>query len=268
VAGLTRRALLLAAGAGALAPVAALAAPYVAPLLASEALAEAAVHLGQRYVYGGVRPGQFDCSSYVCWAWRIPRRTTDTIGPYVREIDKDDLRPGDAMNRPLAGRLGHIRIFDGWAEPGQRLVWVYEAVRRYGVVHQVVPYSDRYVPVRRLSMIADVPLPEPKLPADYEIPNGRFYTQAAGQDGLIGFTITNEVGVRLFNEYWRLGGAEKLGVPTTGRFEANGFVLQATEHGMLRWDPKDGRAEFVESHEELEHAGEAAEPRRSPVLEA
>ncbi|HEY3082015.1 MAG TPA: hypothetical protein VGM69_19170 [Chloroflexota bacterium] len=40
MAGLTRRALLLAAGAGALAPVAALAASYVAPLLASEALAE------------------------------------------------------------------------------------------------------------------------------------------------------------------------------------------------------------------------------------
>jgi hypothetical protein len=188
--------------------------------------------------------------------------------PYVTEIDKEELRPGDAMNRPLAGRQGHIRIFDGWAEPGQRLVWVYEAVRRYGVVRQVVPYSDRYLPVRRLNMIVDVPLPEPKLPQDYEIPNGRFYSQAAGKDGLSGFTITNEVGVRLFNEYWRLGGHAKLGVPTTGRFEASGFVLQATERGMLRWDPEAGSAEFVESHDELTHAGPAAEPRRSPVLES
>src|SRR5262245_4037537 len=139
MAGSTRRAFLLAATAGAaataLAPASALAGLYVPPLRASQALAEAAEHLGQKYVYGGVRPGQFDCSSYVCWAWDIPRRTTDTMDPYVTEIDKEDLRPGDAMNRPLAGRQGHIRIFDGWAEPGQRLVWVYEAVRRYGVVH-------------------------------------------------------------------------------------------------------------------------------------
>ena len=57
-------------------------------------------------------------------------------------------------------------------------------------------------------------------------------------------------------------------MPTTGRFEANGFVLQATERGMLRWDPEAGSAEFVESHQELMHAGPAAEPRRSPVLES
>ena len=152
---LTRRSLLAATLA--LLPARALAAPQVAPLRASDVLAEAKTHVGERYVYGGTKPGSFDCSSYVSWCWRLPRLTTDTFGPYVQVIPKDDLRPGDAMNNPLPGKRGHVRIFADWANVERSKVWVYEAAEKLGVVYRQVDYDGKqYTPVRRLNVVSDV----------------------------------------------------------------------------------------------------------------
>ena len=85
-------------------------------LSALKVLKSAEKYLGVQYVYGGFAPGGFDCSGYVSKIWEISRRTTDNMADVVRPIGKDELLPGDALNYPQPGAIGHIRIFDKWAE--------------------------------------------------------------------------------------------------------------------------------------------------------
>jgi hypothetical protein len=349
------------------------------PIKASEILKGAEQYLRVPYVYGGFSPSGFDCSGYVSTVWRIPRRTTDTIGDVVRPIGKNDLLPGDGLNYPLAGKTGHIRIFDKWATADKALVWVYEATEPE-VMHRVVPYDPRYVPVRRLNVVSDVPMPPPpplpadwnkpppsrapaarayppgtvvgrvtdeksgapvknarvfywtesdhysvdsvvtdgdgrytiakvpagsyelaayakgydvefrgevdlrtggkatfdlklvpslgelagarlgsgsstpteraardvrmtdgppaSLPLDHEVPNGWFFTQTSGRDGVGGFAVTDEGGVRFWSEFGRLGGVSGLGYPVSRRFVSRGFTVQAFQKGVLQWRPE------------------------------
>jgi 5-hydroxyisourate hydrolase-like protein (transthyretin family) len=144
--------------------------PPPGPIKASDALKSAQKYLGVPYVYGGFAPSGFDCSGYVSKVWEIGRQTTDTMGAVTRPIGKDELLPGDALNYPQPGEIGHIRIFDKWATADKALVWVYEATEPE-VMHRVVPYDPRYAPVRRLNMQNDVPMPPPPpLPADWNKP--------------------------------------------------------------------------------------------------
>jgi hypothetical protein len=153
--------------------------PPPGPIKASDVLKSARSYLGVPYVYGGFAPSGFDCSGYVSKIWEISRQTTDTMAAVTRPINKDELLPGDALNYPQPGAVGHVRIFDKWATADKALVWVYEATEPQ-VMHRVVPYDPRYSPVRRLNIQSDVPMPPPPpLPADWNKPVKPAAPQAA-----------------------------------------------------------------------------------------
>src|SRR5579862_7739933 len=66
--------------------------------------------------------------------------------------------------------------------------------------------------------------------ADFDIPNGHFYTQANGGAGAqYGYRITNDGGIGFWNEFQRLGGVNLLGYPASTRFMLDGFMVQATQ---------------------------------------
>jgi len=368
-----------------------------APIKASKVLATAKKHLGVPYVYGGSTAKGFDCSGYVSAVWEIGRRTTDTLGDVTVPIAKEQLMPGDALNYPRAGTIGHIRIFDKWATADRALVWVYEADTPQ-VMHRVVPYDPRYVPVRRVNIDSDVPLPPPpplpkdwgtkpiakpapsaprlppatiagrvidektrlpianarvfywsgterytvdsvvtgndgwftikdvpagmydlagyaknydvefrgnadlrtggraefelvlapavgdlagsrigtvqplppnanlpsrtfpenaptKLPQDHAIPNGWFYTQATGGDGITGFAIVDDGAGNFYSEFRRLGGVAALGYPISQRYRAHGFVVQAMQKGIMQWRPEVSQVWLTNVFDEMNAAG-------------
>ena len=114
-------------------------------------LERAASLLGLRYVWGGnsTRNGM-DCSAYVSWVWGVPRYTTDSIWNVSFPISKAELRPGDALNLTIGRdprRLGHIRLFEAWANAEHSAMWVFEETPPRSV-HRVVAYDDRYQPIR------------------------------------------------------------------------------------------------------------------------
>ncbi|HYK99015.1 MAG TPA: hypothetical protein VEU77_11560, partial [Candidatus Acidoferrales bacterium] len=87
---------------------------------------------------------------YVSWVWSTPRYSTDSIWNVSFPISKAELLPGDALNL-TTGRdprhLGHIRLFEAWANAAHTAMWVYEETPPR-VVHRVVTYDDRYQPIR------------------------------------------------------------------------------------------------------------------------
>jgi hypothetical protein len=112
----------------------------------------AASLLGVPYVWGGDAVSGMDCSAYVSRAWGVSRQTTDTLQKVSDPISKVELRSGDALNLPTwkdPSRHGHVRLFDRWADPGKTRMWVYEETSEAGgSVHRVIPYDDRYQPMR------------------------------------------------------------------------------------------------------------------------
>ena len=145
-------------------------APPPKPVKASDVLKSAEQYIGVPYVWGGFSAAGFDCSGYISKIWDIPRRTTDSIGDMVKPISRDELLPGDALNKPTSGEIGHIRLFDKWATADKALMWVYEETEPQ-VMHRVVPYDPRYTPVRRINIVNDVPMPPPPpLPANWNKP--------------------------------------------------------------------------------------------------
>ncbi len=80
---------------------------------------------------------------------------------------------------------------------------------------------------------------------DFPIPNGHFFSQASGRGETYGFGVTNDDGILFYDEFLRLGGAERLGYPASQRFVLDGFVVQATQKQLLQWHPESGRADFV-----------------------
>jgi hypothetical protein len=127
------------------------AAPDPTVLVRNAILQRAASVLGLRYVWGGNSTvNGMDCSAYVSWTWGTSRWSTDSIGNVSFPIAKADLRPGDALNLTTGRdpqRLGHIRIFEAWANEQRTAMWVYEETPPRAV-HRVVTYDDRYQPIR------------------------------------------------------------------------------------------------------------------------
>lgn len=126
--------------------------PPVASPERAAILARARGMLGVPYRWGGNGPDGLDCSAFLSRAWGIARQTTDTLPQVAREISKDELQPGDALNLPTwrdAQRAGHVRLFAGWANAERTLMHVYEATATPGrAVHQVIPYDPAYAPLR------------------------------------------------------------------------------------------------------------------------
>jgi hypothetical protein len=222
-------------------------------------------YLGVPYVYGGNDPARgLDCSSYVSLIWGIPRQSTDTMHNYAFEIDADDLMPGDAMNFPFQGRRSHMRLFAGWATEDRSAVWVYECAFRRGVNTRPISYDERYTPIRRSNFVPDVAMPEPHLPPDHEVPNGRFFSQTVSKDGTSGYAVLDKDGVALWTELRRLGGVEALGYPLSRRFDFLGAAVQRFERGFLRWRPDQRNAVVVFG---VPVPSDAAVPHPSPLTE-
>ncbi|MCL4535487.1 MAG: glycosyl hydrolase family 18 protein [Bacteroidetes bacterium] len=89
---------------------------------------------------------------------------------------------------------------------------------------------------------------------DWDIAKGHFFTQANGLPTGTrrkGFAITNDGGVRFWDEYQRLGGVDALGYPISRRFRWKDFTVQAFQKGVLQWRPEVNQAYFANVLDEL-----------------
>ena len=94
--------------------------------------------------------------------------------------------------------------------------------------------------------------------ADYDIPNGHFYTQANGQPpgtSRKGFAIVDDAAAPLWSEFRRLGGVAALGYPVSRRFTWDGFVCQAVQKGILQWQPAVNGVYLVNVFDEMSRQG-------------
>lgn len=130
-------------------------APDPSLMVRDEIIRRAASLLGLRYVWGGNSTvNGMDCSAYVSWVWGVSRYTTDSIWNVSFPISKAELRAGDALNLTIGRdprRLGHIRLFEAWANAERTAMWVYEETPPR-VVHRVIAYDDRYQPIRLMGL--------------------------------------------------------------------------------------------------------------------
>ena len=121
-------------------------------------LARAASMLAIPYVWGGNSTTRgMDCSAWVSRVWGVERYSTDSIGHVSFPITKSELLPGDALNLTTGRdprRLGHIRLFEAWANAARTLMWVYEATPPQSI-HRVIAYDDRYQPIRLSGLSGD-----------------------------------------------------------------------------------------------------------------
>jgi hypothetical protein len=104
-------------------------------------------------------PVGVDCSGLVSECWRLyARRSTYDIGEVCEQLPGyDDLRPGDAVNKPYS----HVILFEGWLDGTHEKMRVFEAgdakrggdPKNYEKVHEDVYDRDwllqhRFVPIR------------------------------------------------------------------------------------------------------------------------
>ena len=123
-----------------------------------EILSRAASMLNIPYVWGGnsTKTGM-DCSAWLSRAWGVDRYSTDSIWNVSHPITKDELRPGDALNLTTGRdprRVGHIRLFEAWANPAHTVMWVYEETEPHSM-HRVVVYDERFQPIRLAGLSND-----------------------------------------------------------------------------------------------------------------
>ncbi|MGB0388199.1 MAG: WD40/YVTN/BNR-like repeat-containing protein [Ardenticatenaceae bacterium] len=89
--------------------------------------------------------------------------------------------------------------------------------------------------------------------ADYDIPNGHFYTQTANGEG--GFSVLDNSQANFWSDFQRLGGLQTVGYPISRRYEKDGFVTQAFQKLVLQWRPEVGQAWPVNVFDELSKSG-------------
>ncbi|MFH1523625.1 MAG: hypothetical protein ABIF04_01555 [Chloroflexota bacterium] len=58
-----------------------------------------------------------DCSGYVSFAWSLPTSYSgDNWRSFAYQINFDNLQPGDVLDNPQKGDLGHMILFVGWVD--------------------------------------------------------------------------------------------------------------------------------------------------------
>src|SRR5689334_7964075 len=112
---------------------------------------------------------------------------------------------------------------------------------------------------RLLALLGAIFLLAPAAPAgasaaDIALPNGHFYTEAAGAAGL-GFAIADDAQGRFWSSFEALGGVAALGYPASLPYQSGGFVYQAVQGALLQWRPELGRAVLANTFEQLSAAG-------------
>ena len=95
-----------------------------------------------------------------------------------------------------------------------------------------------------VTQASNTPVGSPIAPADYDLPNGHFYTEANGgaSDPTLGYSVTDEAGIAMWSESQRLGGVGQLGYPVSRRFQLGPFIAQAFQKAILQWQPDRQRA--------------------------
>lgn len=73
--------------------------------------------LGEPYAYGGEKPGGFDCSGLVHYAYHragvpVPRTVREQLGA-VERLPRQRLRPGDLVFFRFRGKPAHVGIYVG-----------------------------------------------------------------------------------------------------------------------------------------------------------
>lgn len=94
--------------------------------------------------------------------------------------------------------------------------------------------------------------------ADYDIPNGHFYTQANGQAGAggSGYSVVDDDRATTWSEFQRLGGVASLGYPISQRYTLpDGLTYQAFQKAILQWDPDTHTARLANIFDQLSSAG-------------
>src|SRR5712692_5786105 len=112
-------------------------------------------------------------------------------------------------------------------------------------------------PLLLVSAKASAAEPAPAV-ADYDIPNGHFYTQANGQAGAggSGYSVVDDDQATFWSEFQRLGGVPALGYPISQRYVlADGLTYQAFQKAILQWDPNDRAARLANIFDQLSTAG-------------
>ena len=125
-----------------------------------------------------------DCSGYVSYCWK----TTDTNGnpksyfvntfsEIVKAINKEELKPGDALTNGKPFPHGHIALFESWVNEDHTKYWGYELCKGEGCKDQTnywridYPYwlsspgCEDYSPVRYLNIVDSETF---RVPDDYE----------------------------------------------------------------------------------------------------
>jgi hypothetical protein len=102
---------------------------------------------------------RLDCSGFVSMAWRLdpPGETTVELPDHCLEIDKRDLRYGDAVMNGgpgTDGDAGHAMLFDSWAGPAGASFWTCEQISR-GTVRRIVPFPAPPYRSYRLRTVVD-----------------------------------------------------------------------------------------------------------------
>ncbi|MHB8620736.1 MAG: hypothetical protein ACYDAG_14385, partial [Chloroflexota bacterium] len=121
-------------------------------------------------------------------------------------------------------------------------------------------------PARAVALPAAAPataaaaVPPPAYPANYDLPNGRFYTQTNGKASppTSGYAVTDDAGIPMWSELQRLGGVARVGYPVSTRYQDGSFIVQAFQKGILQWRPRQHRAVLLNVMDLLHDAGKDA----------
>lgn len=92
--------------------------------------------------------------------------------------------------------------------------------------------------------------------AEVALPNGRFFTQASGDDSRrTGFPVIDDSRARFWSEFQRLGGAQVVGYPISRRFTYQGFETQAFQKLVFQWKPGENRVDYLNIFDLLGDSG-------------
>jgi hypothetical protein len=93
---------------------------------------------------------------------------------------------------------------------------------------------------------------------DFGLTTGHFFTQTNGTNlgprgG--GFSITDNDGIPFWTFFSTSGGVDSLGYPVSQRFSWDGYVCQATQRGILQWNPTTNTVQLANVLDYLSQIG-------------
>lgn len=107
--------------------------------------------------------------------------------------------------------------------------------------------------------------------ADWDVPGGHFFTQTNGMPALAsatGFAVTDAEGIPFWSEFQRLGGANLLGYPLSGRLTFQNRITQVFQRGILQWNAQERVVQPMNVLHLLDEAGKTewlAQTHRVPA---